>query len=67
MANQAVLERREDTAGGTLDLAIERQIESLLEEAERIEDSTPIEPKKDAQSGYWRFRMPQAGVRYYSF
>ena len=51
--------RQADVAEGGLNAASTREIEAILEKAEQSEDR----PK----TGQWYYRVPCAGVRYYSF
>jgi len=62
MAEAAILERNEQVAvGDELNSKATKEIEELLEQSERA-------PKqRKTTEGGWYFRMPAAGVRYYSF
>ncbi len=59
------LERQQDIASDALDPWLAREVEALLEEAE---DSPEVEwVEAGTRRRHWYFRMPQPGVRYYSF
>ena len=63
MAEAAILERQEQVAvsGDSLNPKAKKEIEVLLEASEQLRT------KRDLADRPWYFRMPQAGVRYYSF
>lgn len=63
MTETATLDRhqRSGVASKELDGSLAGQVEAVLEEAERSQ------PADEAETGYWFVRIPQAGVRYYSF
>ncbi len=63
MSEAAILERREQAVvnGDRLNSKATKEIEALLETSEQSQ------AKKASASERWYFRMPQAGVRYYSF
>ena len=62
MTEAAILERQEQVvASEKLNSKATKEIEQLLEESERVQ------LRKDAGNGSWYFRMPAAGVKYYSF
>ena len=63
MADTATLERSLDinTAFGKPDTRLTREVEAVLEAAEWAHS----EPKPITKP--WSFRMPLAGVKYYSF
>ena len=65
MTQVDTLERQEDIAGDLLDPRIAREVEALLEWA----DDSPEIGHEDSgtREGQWYFRMPQPGVRYYTF
>ena len=61
MAEAAILERHEPVAvSDRLNSKATKEIEELLEESERAQ-------KEETTNGGWYFRMPAAGVRYYTF
>ena len=60
MTEAAILERQEQVAlSDELNSKATQEIEALLENSEQKED-------KKESPGHWYFRMPMAGVRYYS-
>lgn len=62
MAEAAILERQERVAvSDKLNTKATKEIEELLEQSERVRK------EKETTNGGWYFRMPAAGVRYYSF
>ena len=62
MKEAAILERHEQVAvGEDLNPKATKEIEELLEESQ----SAPV--KRRTGEGGWYFRMPLAGVKYYSF
>ena len=62
MAEAAILERHEPVAvGNELNSKATKEIEQLLEQSELAREKTKT------SNGGWYFRMPTAGVRYYSF
>ena len=62
MAEAVILERHGQVAeGDKLNSKATQEIEALLEHSEQREE------KKEASPGHWYFKMPMAGVRYYSF
>ena len=66
MTPVSILERQDSTPSDMLDPWFAREVEALLE---KTDDS--LEDENDdgqvTQEGRWYFRMPQPGVRYYSF
>lgn len=62
MAEAAILERQERAVvSEKLNPKATQEIEALLEKSEQA----PI--NRETGNGGWYFRMPTAGVRYYSF
>ena len=62
MTEAAILERQEQVvANEKLNSKATKEIEELLEESERAR------LRKETGNGSWYFRMPVAGVKYYSF
>ena len=62
MAEVAILERQEQVvASDRLNPKAKKEIEALLESSERLRT------KRDLADRPWYYRMPQPGVRYYSF
>lgn len=62
MVEAGILEQREQVAAvDELNPKATQEIEELLEETERTQK------KQQTTNGGWYFRMPAAGVRYYSF
>ena len=61
MAKAEVLERQPETVSEGLDAKLTKEVETILEEAEQ--------PQAESQpaTGHWYYRVPCAGVRYYSF
>ena len=53
--------RQPETGGQELDPKLTREVETILEEAERSQRESR------AGTGRWGYRVPCAGVRYYSF
>ncbi len=53
--------RRHGTAVRELDSTLAREVEAVIEQAERAE------PQDGPEVRQWFYRVPQAGVRYYSF
>ena len=62
MSEAVILERQEQATadGGRLNSKATKEIEALLETSDQYQ------VKKASISGRWYFRMPQAGVKYYS-
>ena len=61
MTTADVLERRADADSGEVADRLAREMEAILEEAQR-----PHEAEQPV-AGQWSYRVPFAGVRYYSF
>ena len=63
MAEATILERQKQAvvSGDKLNSKATREIEELLEASEREHT------KRRTDNGGWYFRVPQAGVTYYSF
>lgn len=62
MADAAILERQERAAvSDKLNAKATREIEVLLEKSEHAAVG------REVGNGGWYYRMPAAGVRYYSF
>lgn len=62
MAEAAILERNEQAVvSERLNAKATREIEELLEESEQAR------LKRRTGNGGWYFRMPMAGVKYYTF
>ncbi len=65
MTQVDTLERQQDIASDILDPWLAREVETLLEWSD---DSLEVEQDElGTREGNWYFRMPQPGVRYYSF
>ena len=65
MTQVDTLERQQDIASDILDPWLAREVEALLEWSD---DSLEVERDElETREGSWYFRMPQLGVRYYSF
>ena len=65
MTQVDILERQQDIASDILDPWLAREVETLLEWSD---DSLEVEQDDlGTREGNWYFRMPQPGVRYYSF
>ena len=63
MTEAATMQRqhRPGTAVRGLDAKLAMEIESVMEETERAQSTDQPETRN------WSYRIPQAGVRYYSF
>ena len=65
MTQVDTLERQQDIASDILDPWLAKEVEALLEWSD---DSLEVEQDElGTREGSWYFRMPQPGVRYYSF
>ena len=63
MAEAAIIERerRPDTTVAELNAKLAREVEAVVEEAERTQS------KDKPDTIHWFYKVPQAGVRYYAF
>ena len=63
MTEATTMERRQrhGTAVRELDSTLAREVEAVIAEAERAQ------PQDGPDVRQWFYRVPQAGVRYYSF
>ena len=63
MTEAATMQRhhRPSTAIRELDAKLAMEIESVMEETERAQSTDQPETK------HWSYKIPQAGVRYYSY
>ncbi len=63
MTEAATIERnrRPSTDARELDSKLAREVEAVIEQAERAQ------PQDGPEVRQWFYRVPQAGVRYYSF
>ena len=54
-------QRQPETVSQGLDTKLTKEVETILEEAERSR------AESQSETGHWYYRIPCAGVRYYSF